>query len=88
MTHLAHFKIKIDDARAFRDPMRILDHLEEELIEISLNVHTLQLRIDVLVDEHEVRVDFEAAIFTQDNANLELFTIFVLLGNGAVLEQA
>ena len=88
MTNLADFKIQIDDARVLSDFVGIFDELEEELIEVSLDVHTLQLWIDVLVDEHEVGVDLKAAILTQHNANLELLSILVLLSNGAVLEQA
>ena len=88
VTNLADFKIQIDDARVLSDFVGIFDELEEELIEVSLDVHTLQLWIDVLVDEHEVGVDLKAAILTQHNANLELLSILVLLSNGAVLEQA
>ena len=42
--------------------MRIYYELEVELIKVSLDVHTLLLRIDELLHQHEVGVYFEATV--------------------------
>ena len=69
--------------------MCIFDKFEVELIEISLYVNTLKLRVNILVNKHEIGVNFKAAIIAKDQANHVAFSIFawLFLGDGAVLEE-
>ena len=43
--------------------VRLHDELEVKLIEVRLDVHALQLGVDVLVHQHEVTVDLKSTIF-------------------------
>ena len=66
MAHLTNFKFKLFFIYFCHVRIAVFDKLEVELIEICFDVYTLKLWIDVLVDKHKVRVDFEAAVFSQD----------------------
>ena len=69
--------------------MCVFDKFEVELIEISLYVDTLELRVDILVNKHEIGVNFKAAIIAKDQADHVAFPIFARLffGDGAVFEK-
>ena len=54
--------------------MRLLDELEVELIKVRLDVHALQLRVDVLVHQHEVTVDLKSTVFAQSNTHMVFLT--------------
>ena len=60
--------------------MRVLDKLQEELVEICFNVDTLEFWINILIDEHEVRVHLKSTIFSQNYTNLvPLARLFISL---------
>ena len=67
--------------------VRLLDELEVELIEVRLDVHALQLRVDVLVHQHEVTVDLKSTVFSQNDADLVVLAVFAgfAFGYSAVL---
>ena len=53
----------------------ILDELQVELVEVCGNINALKLMVVVLVDEKEIRVDFEPAVFSQDDRHLILLAV-------------
>ena len=69
--------------------MCISDKFEVKLIEISLYVNALELRVNILVDKHEIGIYFKAAIISKDQANHVAFSIFarLFLRDCAVLEK-
>ena len=73
VAHLPHFIHEFAFLRALCDGyvsitrrLTGFNELEIEQIEVSLDVHALQLRVEVLIDQDKVRVDFKAAIFAKD----------------------
>ena len=70
------------------DQVRIVNELEIKLVKIGANVHTLPLRIEVLVDEDKVWVYFDPTIFSQDKTNLIPFARLVFyLAYWAILKK-
>ena len=58
------------------------------MVKVSLDVHALELWVEVLVDQDEVRVDLKAPVFAKDQPNLEaLVCRGIGLGHRPVLDQ-
>lgn len=81
MTDLARFKNQIVSLTFVLQVVAIFDKPDIELVEVGLYVNALQLRIHVLIDEHEVRVDFKAAVFTHSDTNLIFLAFWVSFGH-------
>lgn len=87
MMYASNFIFKLTFLR-LRTDISSLYELEEELVEVGLDVDALHLGVDVLVDEHEVRVDFEAAIFAKHKRKLiPLVSLRVNFGDRPILYQ-
>ena len=87
MTDLARFKNQIVSLTFVLQVVAIFDKPDIELVEVGLYVNALQLRIHVLIDEHEVRVDFKAAVFTHSDTNLIFLAFWVSFGHWTILDE-
>ena len=62
--------------------MGVLNEFQVKLGEVSLDVDALLLVILVLIDQHEVRVDLKAAIFSDDDTDcVQLASLWIFLGH-------
>ena len=88
MTNLANLVIKLAKICLSGDMVCILDKFKVELVEVCLDVNTLKLRVDILVDQHEVTVDFKSTVLTQDDPNAIVLAVRTgfSFGNCAVFE--
>ena len=70
------------------DFVRVLNEFKNKLIKVSFDIDALQLWINILVDEHKVRVDLKSAILTHNYSNLiALLCLRVDFGDRAILNQ-
>ena len=85
---VANLEFEFVDCSISSHKMRVFDELEEELIEVSLDVDTLQFRIIVLADQDVIGVDLEAAILASDYSNVvALSRLAIRLDNVLILDQ-
>ena len=75
MAHLSDMNIIIQIFEALR-LIGIFNELDEELVEVRLDIDTLKLGVHVLIDEHKVGVDFEAAILPDNQSDVVLLIVF------------
>lgn len=88
MTKFSHFSLKLRQVGLLIIDIGVLDKFQEETIKVSFNIYTLMLIVVVLVDEHEIRVDFKSTTGAHHDANLVILTgARVFLGDGAVLDE-
>ena len=70
------------------DFVRVLNEFENELIKVSFDIDALQLWINILVDEHKVRVDLKSTILTHNYSNLiALLCLWVNFCYRTILDQ-
>lgn len=67
--------------------VRILDELKVEFVEVGLDVDTLHGLVVPVIDEHEVGVDFPAAILAKDNTHMVVKAFIIDARDCSVLEQ-
>ena len=81
-------KLQVFKLGLSRHLMRVHAEIQVELIEVSFDVYALQGRVRVLVHQHEVRVDFKAAVYSEGQTDLVAFLrTWVNLGDRSELEK-
>ena len=65
VSDLSHFVLQFFKLSLTGHLIRVLNEFEVKLMEVGFNVDALQRGVRVFVHEHEVRVNFNAAVFSE-----------------------
>ena len=88
MPDCSNLIVQVRNCRRLFDLADIFDEFEIELVEVCLNIDTLQLWVVKLVHQTEIRVDLKCSILAHNHAHLIARAgCLVNLGHGTVLEQ-
>ena len=88
MSDLSNLVFEVIPRCILVDFVRVLNEFENELIKVSFDIDALQLWIDILVDEHKVRVDLKSTILTHYYSDLiALLCLRVYFCDRAILNQ-
>lgn len=87
VTRLSHLEANVFDVVILSHQVRVLGKFEIEHVKVSFNVNALVRWVPLFIDKHEIGVDLEAAILTQDNTDLVVsLRDFVIFCGRSVLE--